>query len=81
MPSETICLTDYLREKMLRLSDACPFDGTNPCKCPFHDIRTRGHAVREKWVRELSQESILDLLIRHQYCLNEKNAETDTAHP
>ncbi|MCE0499422.1 MAG: hypothetical protein LV481_15890 [Methylacidiphilales bacterium] len=81
--TKTTDLSWYMRERVFGLSVACPFDQGNPCVCPLHEIRKLSIEERYKWVRELSNESMLDILHNHQKCLGEKenglfNSTVDT---
>jgi hypothetical protein len=57
---------NYLRAECLILSDACPFDRSNPSPCPFHGIRERSQEGRMAWLAELSEEAIFNI---HTYCM------------
>ena len=65
-------LRRYMRERVFGLSVACPFDQGNPCVCPLHEIRKVSIQERDKWVRGLSTERMLEILTYHQKCLGEK---------
>jgi len=57
---------------MVGLSVECPFDGTNPCTCPLHEIRKKSLKERYEWAQKLSESDALNILTFHQVCLKEK---------
>jgi hypothetical protein len=70
-----------LLEKMFSLSGACPFDGENPCKCPFHEIRKKDLENRLEWARSMSDDEIVSLFTHHLACLEEKQAAAAPKNP
>ena len=50
------------------LSEVCPFDGSNPCTCPWHEMRKKSQKEKYEWVHALSDESVLQLLAFHKQC-------------
>jgi hypothetical protein len=65
-------LDDQLMPKMIGLAMECPFDGTNPCTCPLHEIRKKSLAERLKWAQKLSEDDAFSILTFHKECLNQK---------
>ena len=54
--------------QILDLSESCPFDGSNPCTCPWHEVRDKSQKEKHEWVRALSDESLLQILAFHKQC-------------
>jgi len=63
---------ELLKAQIVGLSMKCPFDGTNPCVCPLHEIRKQSLTERFLWVRKLSEEDAMNILTVHQACLLQK---------
>ncbi|MCE0499454.1 MAG: DUF4339 domain-containing protein [Methylacidiphilales bacterium] len=63
---------DDLQAKVLKLSLACPYDQSNPRTCPLHEVRKISWKEKCRWIDELSETSLRDLLIFHQKCLAKK---------
>ena len=63
-----------MAEKILHLTDACPFDGCNPEYCPLHDVRKLSPVARREWVGILSDEDLDYLTVHDEICLQ---ARTD----
>jgi len=63
-----------LIEKMFSLSAECPFDGENPCTCPFHEVRKMDLENRLEWARSMNDDEIINLFTHHQGCLEEKQS-------
>ena len=61
-----------LTSQVVGLSVACPFDGTNPCRCPLHDVRKRSLRERYAWVQSLSEAEAVTILTFHEACLLDK---------
>ena len=53
---------------IIDLSDACPIDGSNPCACPLHEIRSKSQKEKFEWVHVLSDERVLQILAFHKQC-------------
>jgi len=54
--------------RILDLADSCPFAGTSPCTCPWHEIREKTLSEKYVWVRALSDERIFEILAFHKLC-------------
>ena len=54
--------------RILDLTDSCPFSGTSPCTCPWHEIRGKSLSEKHEWIRALSDERILEILAFHKLC-------------
>ena len=63
---------ELLKAQIVGLSMKCPFDGTNPCVCPLHEIRKQSLTERFAWVQKLSEEEALEIVTNHQACLLDK---------
>ena len=63
--------------RIFDLSENCPFDGSSPCTCPWHEIRNKSANERWEWVRALSDESLNSMLAFHKLC-SERPIETFT---
>lgn len=58
-----------LRANLLRLSEACPFDQTNPQDCPLFPLRQMRFGSRVQWVNALTEDDMGFLVAYHQVCL------------
>ncbi len=63
-----------LRTRIVHLTVVCPYDLTNPCTCPLHEIRKKSSIERLDWVDSLTDEEAANIFANHQKCLNEKLA-------
>lgn len=54
---------------LLGLLIACPFDQTNPGRCPLHWIRQESLDTRMAWLDNLSLSEAEVLLVNHRHCL------------
>ncbi len=63
-----------LRTQVVHLTVLCPFDLTNPCTCPLHEIRKKSSIERLDWVDSLTDAEVADILSNHQECLTTKLA-------
>jgi len=68
-----------LRLDLVGLSVECPFDGTNPCTCPLHEIRKKTLRERYEWAQKLNKSDALSILFFHQDCLKQKETFRDKA--
>jgi len=71
-PLVTAVQRECLRDKVFLLLVACPFDHGNPYACPLRPVRKMGVVERIEWLRELSDQSLLDILAYHDKCLMDK---------
>jgi hypothetical protein len=63
-----------LRSHVISLTVLCPFDLSNPCHCPLHEIRRKSPIERLDWVDSLTADEVESLLLNHQKCLSAKLA-------
>lgn len=62
-------MRDRLRNAVIGLSIACPFDQGNPEDCPLCSIRKKPVRERFEWVQSLSGEELVDLYRYHGSCI------------
>ena len=62
----------FLLEEIFGLAVACPFDQGNPCNCPLHELRKKSLQERYRWLLDLSEADLRDILTNHRKCLDEK---------
>jgi hypothetical protein len=72
MDASTNSRKQYLLEEIFGLAVACPFDQGNPCGCPLHELRKKSLQERYRWLRDLSDDKLREILIFHRKCLDEK---------
>jgi hypothetical protein len=63
---------DELRANLLELSEACPFDQTNPGDCPLFPLRKKKPAKRLQWLNALTENDLAYLAAYHRVCLTIK---------
>lgn len=64
---------------LLKLSEACPFDETNPQDCPLSALRRMKTAKRAQWLQALREDDVSYLAAYHRVCLTIK-VESELAH-
>jgi len=52
---------NYLRAKLVILSENCLLNSANPPACPFHEFGDRGQKERMAWFDGLSDEAVLNI--------------------
>jgi hypothetical protein len=61
-----------LKESILGLVLACPFDGTKPPDCQLCEIRKRSLRARFEWANGLTLEEAENVWATHEKCLMAK---------
>jgi hypothetical protein len=61
-----------LRANLLALSEACPFDHSNPEDCPLFKLRKLKPRERVQWFNALDENDLAYLATYHQVCLTTK---------
>jgi hypothetical protein len=54
---------------LIGLSMRCPFDQSNPCECPFFEVRQMPLDERYRWAKSLSEAEVEAVCDRHWACL------------
>ncbi len=57
-----------LRANLLELSEACPFDQTNPADCPLFPLRKWAPTKRLQWFNALIENDLVYLAAYHHIC-------------
>jgi hypothetical protein len=66
--------TNGLPASLLKLSEACPFDQTNPEDCPLFTLRKMRPKNRSQWLSALTEDDLEFLAAYHRVCLHLKHA-------
>jgi hypothetical protein len=61
-----------LRANLLELSEACPFDHSNPVDCPLFNLRKIKSRERLQWFNALAEADLVYLTTYHHICLTTK---------
>ncbi len=61
-----------LRANLLVLSEACPFDHSNPSDCPLFAVRQMKPKDRLQWFHALAEADLVYLAAYHHTCLTSK---------
>jgi hypothetical protein len=64
-----------LRQSILGLILACPFDGTKPPDCQLCEIRQLSLRLRFEWVNSLTIEEAAGIWATHEKCLTRKECQ------
>jgi hypothetical protein len=72
MPPPPKATLQELKESILSLVLACPFDGTKPPDCPLSKVRQLSLRTRFEWVNGLNLEEAEGLWATHEKCLMAK---------
>jgi Fe-S-cluster containining protein len=70
-----------LRQSILGLILACPFDGTNPPDCQLYEIRQLSLKTRFEWVNGLTLEEAEAVWTNHEKCLMTKKIGNRSDRP
>ncbi|HWZ93722.1 MAG TPA: hypothetical protein VNW30_00865 [Opitutaceae bacterium] len=63
-----------LKQLVLGLSIACPFDQKNPLSCQLHEIRKLDLKTRFQWVSRLTLAEAEGIWASHEKCVLEKES-------
>jgi hypothetical protein len=64
-----------LRQLILGLAMACPFDQSNPPACQLYEIRNLGLKERFQWVSKLTLSEAEGIWAIHEKCINTKECQ------
>ena len=64
-----------LKQLILGLTMACPFDQTNPSSCQLHEIRKLDLKERFQWSARLTQEEAESIWANHEKCILTKEEQ------
>jgi hypothetical protein len=70
--SRTQARRNELRANLLALSEACPFDHSNPEDCPLFKLRKKKPGERLQWFHALDEDDLAYLATYHHICLTTK---------
>jgi hypothetical protein len=70
--SRTQARRNELRANLLALSEACPFDHSNPEDCPLFKLRKKKPGERLQWFQALDEDDLVYLATYHHICLTTK---------
>jgi len=62
------------RVYVIGLLVCCPYK-SNPATCPLYDIRQKPVRERAKWVKQLTDEQIQDIINIHKECFIRRECE------
>jgi len=65
-----------LRANLLALSEACPFDQSNPEDCPLFPLRKMKKKERLQWCHALDEDDLAYVVAYHHVCLGIKVEST-----
>jgi len=63
---------NFNRIKLTFLLDNCPLYQNNPTICPLHDLRGSSIENKNKWLVNLSDMEVEEILKNHDYCYSKK---------
>jgi hypothetical protein len=64
--------SNELQANLLALSEACPFDQSNPADCPLFPLRRMKRQERLLWCQALDEEALAYVIAYHHVCLSVK---------
>ncbi len=62
----------FKRLKLTFILDNCPLNHNNPVDCPLYQLRASSIKEKNKWLENLSEKEINNILDQHEICYSEK---------